>query len=61
MYADDVAVYVLGFVGLLSFILMAGFVEGGNLIAAVVCMAIMIIAFHVALYLDEKSKAKRKR
>lgn len=60
MYADEIVMYALGIVGILSFILMTGFVEGGNLIAAVVCLAIMFTAFHIGLFIDGK-KAKRKR
>lgn len=61
MYMDDVAIYVLGGIGFISFILLAGFAEGGNMIAALICLVIMVGSFNVALYLDNKIEAKRKR
>lgn len=60
MFTDDLVMYVLGYIGILSLILMAGFAEGGNVIAACVCMMIALTAFHVGLYIDGK-KQKEKR
>ena len=61
MYVRDIAIYVLGYIGIMCFILLAGFVEGGNLIAALVCLVIMSVSFQVAVHLDAKTKEKRKR
>ena len=60
MYEKDVTMWVLGIIGMVSLILMAGFAEGGNIIAAVVCIAIMLTAFHVGLFIDARREQEKR-
>lgn len=60
MYEKDVIMWVLGIIGILALILTAGFAEGGNIIAAVVCIAIMLTAFHVGLFIDARKKQEKR-
>lgn len=60
MYEKDVIMWVLGIIGILALILMAGFAEGGNIIAAVVCIAIMLTAFHVGLFIDARKEQEKR-
>lgn len=59
MYLDELAIYVIGTIGIICFILLAGFAEGGNYIGAIVCLIMMTIMFGVAVKLDNQSKRKR--
>lgn len=59
MYLDDIATFVIGSVGIVCFILLAGFAEGGNFVGAIVCLIMMAIMFGVAVKLDNQSKRKR--
>lgn len=59
MYLDDIATFVIGSVGIVCFILLAGFAEGGNYTGAIVCLVMMTIMFGVAVKLDNQSKRKR--
>lgn len=60
MYEKDATMWVLGIIGMVSLILMAGFAEGGNIIAAVVCIAIMLTAFHVGLFIDARREQEKR-
>ena len=59
MYLDECVIYVTGTIGILCFIGIAGFAEGGNYTGAIVCLIMMTIMFGVAVKLDNQSKRKR--
>ena len=60
-YLEDVLIYVFGTVGIIAFILLAGFAEGGNTIAAVVSLMILLIALSIAVRMDQKNRVHEKR
>lgn len=59
MYLDDIGIYALGSIGIMAFIALAGFTEGGNYLAAVLSMVIMIVTLGIAVRLDRKQTKKR--
>lgn len=60
MYLDDIAVYILGVIGIIAFLALSGFVEGGNYMAAIVSLAIMAVSFRIALSLEGKIEHKKR-
>ena len=59
MYLDELATYVIGSIGIVCFLLLAGFAEGGNYTGAIICLVMMTIMFGVAVKLDNQNKRKR--
>lgn len=59
MYLDDIGIYTLGSIGIMAFIALAGFAEGGNYMAAILSLLIMIVSLGIAVRLDSKQTKKR--
>lgn len=59
MYMDDIGTYIFGSIGIMAFIALAGFAEGGNYMAAVICIVIMAVTLWIALKLDSRETKKR--
>lgn len=61
MYLEDVLTYAFGFVGIIAFILLAGFTEGGNYTAALASLMVLLIAFSIAVRMEQESREQEKR
>jgi len=59
MYLDDIGAYFFGSIGIMAFIALAGFAEGGNYMAAIISIVIMAVTLWIALKLDGRQTKKR--